>query len=131
MNWKLIILLSLSSIAVALAGVFVPTQRIEWVFWLVIFTFNAWMLAHAKTGRYFAHGWLISVVNGVWISVIHAAFFTTYVATNPETMATYNALPHLASPQMTIILMGPIFGAVFGLVSGLFAWAGSKVFRSR
>ena len=84
MNWKLIFALSLFGVAMAVASLFGLTGRAEPLLWLVIFIVYAWLIAKRASGKYFLHGLLVSVLNSIWITAIHAGFFSMYVANNPE-----------------------------------------------
>jgi hypothetical protein len=125
MNWKLIFALSLFGLAMAVASLF-GLGMIEPLLWLVIFIIYAWLIATRAPGKYFLHGFLVSVVNSIWITAIHAAFFTTYVTNNPQMV---RGTPAGMNPRVLMIVMGPVFGAAFGLVAGLFAFIAAKIFR--
>ena len=129
MNKKLILGLSLFGIAMAIAAVFGLTKNIEPFLWLIIFIFYAVIIARNTTEKRFLHGFLVSVLNGAWIAIIHSAFFSTYIANNPEMMANYEKMPHFASPQIMTLIMGPFIGAITGLVAGLFAAIAGKLIR--
>ena len=75
MNWKLIFTLSLFGVAMAIASLFDVTHGIEPFLWLIIFIVYAIVIAKKVGGKYFLHGFLVSFFNGVWIAIIHAAFF--------------------------------------------------------
>jgi len=129
MNWKLIFALSLFGIAMAFASTYGMTGKMEPLIWLVIFIINGLIIVRNAPGNYFLHGFLVSVVNGVWIGIIHASMFTTYMANNPDMVEMEKKMPQFGSTQMTMLIMGPVFGAVFGLVNGLIAWIISKIMK--
>ena len=129
MNWKLIFALSLFGVAMAIASLFGLTRHIEPLLWLVIFVFYAWWIAGHCAGKYFLHGFLVSVLNGVWISLIHAAFFSTFIKNNPEMVAGFQNLPQGISPRAMMLIVGPIIGALTGVVAGLFAFIAAKLLR--
>ncbi|MBI1804882.1 MAG: hypothetical protein HY033_11705 [Ignavibacteriae bacterium] len=126
MNWKLIFALSLFGVAMAFAAVFGLIQHIEPLLWLVIFIVYAIVIARKTSEKRFLHGFAVSVVNGIWICLIHATFFSTYAANNPEAMAGYAKLPQSISPRMMVLIVGPIIGAVTGLIAGLFAYLAGR-----
>jgi hypothetical protein len=129
MNWKLIFQLSLFGLAMAFATVFWISSAIEPFFWLVIFIFCAWQIAKKAPANYFLHGFLVSIVNCVWITAAHVAFFATYMANHPE-MAEMNAkMPLHDHPRRMMVLMGPVFGVLFGLILGLFAFIASRIIK--
>ncbi len=114
----------------AFAAVFGLMGKFETLIWLVIFVFYGVMIAKKTQGRHFLHAFLTSVVNGVWIGIIHGAFYSTYAANNPDFVASYERMPHLVSAPVTIVCFVPIFGAIFGLLSGLIAWIAGRVMKN-
>lgn len=125
-NWKLIFLLSLFGLVMAFATVFVISEKIEPLFWLVIFALCAYIIVKNCNGRYFLHGFLLSIANSIWITAVHVAFFQTYMHNHPD-MANMNGnMPH---PRWIMLISGPFVGAVFGLVQGLFAYVASRIMK--
>ena len=127
MNWKLIFALSLFGLAMAIGSLF-GLGMIEPLLWLIIFIIYAWVIARSAPGKYFLHGFLVSVVNSVWITAIHATFFDIYAKNNPQFV---QSAPPGMYPRVLMIIMGPIFGVLFGLVAGLFAFIASKFVKKR
>src|SRR5262245_36126241 len=82
MNWKLILTLSMFGVAMAVASLF-GVGLFEFVLWLAIFVLYAVIIAKRAPGKYFLHGFLVSVVNSIWVTAIHATFFSTYVKNDP------------------------------------------------
>ncbi len=127
MNWKLILALSLFGLAIAIASLW-GLGMIEPLLWLAVFIIYAWVIARRAPGKYFLHGFLVSVVNSIWITAIHAGFFSIYAKNNPQFV---QSAPPGVNPRVLMIIMGPIFGLLFGLIAGLFAFVGSKVFKKQ
>jgi hypothetical protein len=125
MNWKLVLLLSLFGLAMAVGSLF-GLGMLEPLLWLIIFIIYAWVIARRAPGRYFLHGFLVSVVNSVWITAIHAGFFSIYARNNPQFI---QSAPPGMNPRVLMIIMGPLFGMLFGLVAGLFALIASKIVK--
>ncbi len=130
-KWKLILSLSLVGVVVAIAGVFGLMGKIEPLLWLVIFVFYAIVIVKKTGGRFFLHGFLVSVINGVWIALIHSLFFSTYMANNPDMVASYQKFPQSIPPQAMMLIVGPVIGAVTGLVAGLFAFIAGKFVKKQ
>jgi hypothetical protein len=129
MNWKLIFQLSLFGLVMAFATVFWIPTSIEPAFWLIIFIVCAYLIAKRSPGKLFLHGLLVSLVNCVWITTVHVLFYDAYVANHPE-MATMNAMMP-DHPRLMMVLMGPVFGVLSGLVLGLFSFVAGKILRGR
>ncbi len=118
MNWSLIFLLSIIGALMAFLTVSIIPSTIEPLFWLAIFVFNAFVITgRVPKGKYFLHAWMVSVISGLWIGLIHAGFHDTYLANHPDEVKMSADMPWGMSAS-SMAMMGPIFGAIFGLVSG-------------
>ena len=124
MNWRLIFLLAMS-----IATVFWVPEKAEMAFWLVIFLINAYFIAKNAAGKYFLTGFMVSLVNCVYIVAFHVIFYKTYMDNHPMMAAMGGKMPLHNHPRLGMIVMGPVFGVAFGLVQGLFAWIASKIFK--
>ncbi|OCX50853.1 hypothetical protein BEL04_19185 [Mucilaginibacter sp. PPCGB 2223] len=122
MNWKLIVQLSLFGLIMAFGTISLIPDKIEPFFWLVIFAFCAFVIARACTGKYFMHGFWVSIFNCVWITTVHFIFFTTYAQNHPDMVIHWH-------PRLAMVLMGPVVGIVCGLILGLFALIASKLVK--
>lgn len=126
MNWKLIVTLSLFGLVMAFATVSLISSTVEPFCWLAIFCICAYLIAKKAPGMFLFHGFLVSMVNSVWITAVHVLFFDTYMAHHPE-MAAMSG-PFQPSRVMMLV-SGPIFGALSGIVLGVFAFVAAKLFR--
>ena len=132
MNWKLIFGLSLFGLAMAFGTVYFIPSKFEPLFWLPIFSICAYIVAKNAPGKYFLHGFLVSMVNCVWITAVHIAFRQTYVANHPQMASIGTGMPSLEiHPRLAMAIMGPIFGAMFGIILGLFSFVASKVIKKK
>ena len=131
MNWKIIFQLSVFGLIMAFATVALIPEKFEPVFWLAMFGFHAYVIVKVCPGKYFLHGFLVSMVNSVWITAVHVLFRETYVAHHPQVASIGAGLPpYLAiHPRLAMILMGPIFGLMFGIILGLFSVVASKLVK--
>jgi len=132
MNIKLLLQLSLFGLIMAFATVSLIPESIEPIFWLVIFSFCAYVIAKVVTGGYFLHGFLLSVFNSVWITAVHVCFYSSYVAHHPSaaTMAPQTGYFSI-HPRLMMLCVGLPFGAVLGLLQGLFAFIASKIVKPK
>lgn len=130
-NWKLIFRLSLFGVAMAIATISIIPEKIEFAFWLIIFIICAYIVAKQAGGKYFLHGFLISIFNSVWITIAHASFSSTYIANHPNTANMNAGMPQFFQDhqQLAMIIVGLPFGAVFGLILGLFCFVASKIVK--
>ncbi len=129
-NWKLIFQLSLFGLAMAIATVFWIPSKIEWLFWVIIFVFCAYRIAKTVPSKFFLHGFLVSLANCVWITCIHAIMFKTYSGNHPEIMQMSANMPMHDHPRRAMVVFGPIFGILSGIVLGLFSWIASKIVKN-
>jgi hypothetical protein len=131
MNWKLVFLLSLFGLAMGIATVSIIPSTVEPFCWLVIFLICAYLIARHAPGKFFFHGFMVSIVNSVWVTLAHASMFYTYAANHPEYMQMVEGLPPTLAghPRRLMFLIGPISGVIFGLILGLFSWLASRLVR--
>ena len=130
MNWKIIFQLSIFGLIMAFATVSLIPEKIEWVFWLVIFIFCAYVIAKVCPDKYFLYGFLVSMVNCVWITAAHILWYKTYSANHFDSVSKItNMLPaSLATHRRSsMAVVGPFFGVMFGIILGLFAFVASKI----
>jgi hypothetical protein len=131
LNYKLILRLSLFGLAMAFATVFWIPGNIEMIFWLFIFIICAITVAKRATEKYFWHGFVISIFNCVWITSAHIIFYDTYISHHAEEQEMMQQMSANANPKMMMLVVGPFFGVLFGLILGLFCFAASKMMRTK
>jgi hypothetical protein len=127
MNWKLIFQLSFFGLIMAFATVALIPQIIEPGFWIVVFIFSAWVIAKSAPGQYFLHGFLVSLVNCIWITIVHFYFYNSYAAHHAQIVAMYTG----THPRQKLVEFAPAFGIASGLVQGLFAFIASKIITKK
>ena len=81
------------------------------------------------SGKYFLHGFYVSLANCVWITGLHVIMFNTMLKQWPEMLTMINSMPMPTHPRVMMLIMGPLIGIASGLVNGLFAWIASKVVK--
>ena len=131
MNWKLVFQLSLFGLAMAVATVYWIPSDIEPLFWLVIFALCAYLVVKNCGGKYFLHGFSISVLNSVWITSAHILLYQTYIGNHPQEAAMMSSMPLPDSPRLMMLMMGPLFGMGFGIILGVFSNVASKVMKKK
>ncbi|MDB5116712.1 MAG: hypothetical protein JWQ79_2204 [Mucilaginibacter sp.] len=125
MNWKIIFQLSLFGLIMAFATISLIPEKIEPAFWLVIFVFCAYVIAKVCSGKYFLHGFLVSIINCIWITAAHIFFYDSYAAHHPDMAAMYTGI----HPRQMMLVYGPAFGIMFGIILGLFSFVASKLVK--
>jgi NAD/NADP transhydrogenase beta subunit len=126
-NWKLIFQLSLFGLAMAIATVFWIPSNLEPAFWLIIFIVCAYLIAKKCEKNFFLHGFLVSMMNCVWIIAAHIIFFDIYMANHPDQAAMSARMP--MNPKVVMLIMGPLIGAISGVVLGIFSFIAGKAFK--
>ena len=127
MNTRLIFQLSLFGVFMALSTVFWISPSAEPFFWLMIFIICAYFVALKCENRFFLHGFMISLLNGLWMTLAHMIFFNQYVATHPEELGMMSKFPLHIPPILAMLFIGPFFGALFGIILGIFCVVASKL----
>jgi len=130
-NGNLIFRLSLFGLAMAIATVFWIPGNIEPLVWLPIFIFCAYVIAKRAPGKFFLHGFLVSLLNSVYITSAHIIFFSTYSANHTDEMNMFNNMHSSFPPQAMMALMGPVFGVIFGIILGFFSFIAGKVVKKK
>lgn len=130
MNWKLVFQLSIFGLIMAFATAFLVPEKISGIFWLPIFIFCAYVIARVCRSRYFLNGFMVSIVNCIWITGVHLILYTRYVAFNPDMVQN---LPHIFPnhPRRDMLVVGPVIGVISGLIIGLFAFIASKIVKPK
>jgi hypothetical protein len=126
---KLILTLSLFGLAMGIATVFVIPSNIEPIFWLAIFVVCAFVIAKKAPGKLFLHGFLVSLVNSVWITGAHIALVDSYLPRHPNEVAMMAKMPMPDSPRLMMLMTGPVVGIISGLVLGLFSFVAGKLVK--
>jgi len=127
-NWKLIFQLSILGLIMAIVTISLIPQNIEPFFWLAVFILTGYLVARKAPGKYFLHGFLISIFNCVWITIVHVLFASTYLPNHSQYQQMIAGMPDMMKnhERITMIIMGLPFGIGFGLVLGLFCFIASK-----
>ena len=129
MNWKLIFFLSLFGIVMGLLSIFGFTRGIEWILWIVIAVICAAVISKKQSPKYFAHGLVTGLLDGVYNGIIQSAFYSMYLQNNPESIEGFRQSP--VNPRFFVLLMGPLIGLIYGCVIGFFAVLYAKVSKRK
>jgi hypothetical protein len=89
------------------------------------------MIARNSPDKFFLHGLFVSLLNSIWITVIHILLFNSYVASHPREAEMMTKMPLPTHPRIMMLLSGPVVGFISGLILGLFAFVASKIWKSR
>ncbi len=131
MNKKLIFRLSLFGLAMGIATVYFIPSNIEPVLWLAIFVFCAVVIAKKCKSKFFLHGFLVSMLNSVWITTIHIILYDKYIANHPEALAIMEKFPLPYSLRISMLMAGPAIGVMSGIILGLFSVIASMILKRK
>lgn len=131
MNWKLIVKLSIFGVAMAFGLVFGRIERIEGLLWCLIFLLYAWLIAKYCNRFYFLHGFLTSVLNGIWITIILLAFSPTFLENHPRVAENVRSFGSLTQFRLIILVAMTIVATGFGLFLGLFTQGVAYILNKR
>jgi hypothetical protein len=129
MNWRLIFMTSLLGLVMAVATISWIPENVELPFWIVLLLVSAWVVARYASGNYFWTGFLISIVNSVWITAAHVLFYSTYIVNHPMMADMGAKMPLHNHPRIGMIVTGPVVGIIFGIVLGFLSWIASKIIK--
>jgi uncharacterized membrane protein len=129
MKWNLIFKLSLFGLAMAFATVYCISSHIEPLFWLAIFIICAYIIAKNCSSMFFLNGFMVSIVNSIWITAVHILLFGAYISKHAREAAMMGRMPMPTHPRLMMLIVGPLVGVLSGLVLGLFAFIASKIVK--
>jgi len=130
MNWKLIFQLSLFGLAMAVATISLIPSNIEPIFWFLVFIISAYVFAKQLPSKYFVHGFVLGLVNCIWVTAAHMLLANAYMAHHHQEVAMMKTTPLSNHPRVFMLIAGPIAGILSGLVIGLFSFIASKIVKS-
>ncbi len=130
-NWNLIFRLSIFGLIMAILTISLIPQNTEPYIWIVVMIIIAFIVAKKAPGKYFLHGFFISIVNSIWITIAHVLYASTYLANHPQMVSMNLQMPLIMQQHQrtTMAVLGLPFGAVFGLILGLFCFIASKIVK--
>jgi hypothetical protein len=116
-------------LAMALSTVWLIPSNAEPLFWLMIFLICAVCIARFRSSGHFVHGLLVGIVNSVWVTGAHIAFFHQYIAHHAREAAMMQSMPLPNSPRLMMAIIGPLVGVLSGIIMGLMAWVAGRFIR--
>src|SRR5436305_2080603 len=107
LNWKLIFRLSFFGLAMAFLTVSIIPGNIEMLVWLPVFIVIAYIIAKGAPGKFFLHGFMVSMVNCIWVVAAHLLFYDSYIAHHAQEAEMLTKMHAEEHPQMTMLVMAP------------------------
>jgi hypothetical protein len=129
MNWRLIFALSLLGLAMAIGTVFFIPASLDFVLWPIVILISAYLIGKNATKSFFGHGFVLGLVNCVWVTGMHVLFAPTYLLHHPQEAEMGLKMGNI-DPQEAMLLVGPVIGIISGVVIGLLAMVVGVIIRS-
>ena len=126
LNWRLVFLLSLFGLAMGIATVYWIPAGVELVVWFTIFDICAYLIVKRAGGRFFLHGFLLGLIDGVWITSIQILLVKPYLINHPEEAAMISTMPLADSPRLVMLITGVVVALTTAVTLGIFASVASK-----
>lgn len=123
------VILSLSSVAILMGAAtsFGLTQDLEWVLWVVIALFSAFLIAKRAVQRPMVNGFVVGLLCGILSSATESLLFDSYIANNPNAAERLAKISAGMDPRTFILVSGTIIGLAAGLMFGLLALLASRL----
>jgi hypothetical protein len=132
MNWKLIFQLSLFGLAMSFATVYFISSSAEPFFWFPIYFICAYFVAKKCTESFFLNGFMVSIFNSIWISLIRIILFDAYIAHLGNEAHLYQNTVMPVPPKVAMVILAVVmFGIGSGIVLGLFSFIASKIVKNK
>ena len=126
LNWRLIFLLSLFGVAMGFATVYWIPAGVELVVWFTIFDICAYLIVKRAGSRFFFHGFILGLIDGIWITSIQILLVKPYLANHPEESALISTMPLADSPRLVMLITGVIVALATAVALGIFSSVASK-----
>lgn len=127
MNWSLLLKLSAFGGVMAFATInFIPFE-FEFVVWLFVYGFCAYAISKSCQDRFFTHGFLLGIINCIFYSAFHLAFFESYTSAHTLLMSQVNTIvPAPANQRPIVLAIGVVMCILGALLQGLICHFVSK-----
>ena len=127
---ELIFRLSLFGLLMGLATIWFIPYQYEIYFWVIIFLYCGYCIGKIHRGNWFLHGVFVTTLSGLWYSLAHVFFYHQYMGYHPEEFMMLKRLGLDSNPKGAMLVTGPMFGAIFGILQGGIA-VGAHLLRKR
>jgi hypothetical protein len=130
MKWSLVFLLSAFGLVMGFGTVYFIPVTIEPFCWGLIFVISAFIIAKYCREEYFLNGLALSIINAIWMTVLHLTFFSAYAANHVTEMEIIERLLMPDEPQIILFFVGILSGAASGVVLGLLSFNAAKLINN-
>jgi hypothetical protein len=127
MNWKLIAGLSAFGLLMGVGSVLGATGDAEPLLWFAVAVVCALTVARSVPVAHYRHGFLVGVFSVLIASCLELLFFDAYMAANPDRAEMLGRLPGSLGVRTYLMLLTPVFAALFGVVWGVLSWVARRI----
>ena len=103
--------------------------KFEQFIWLLAFVASAFFIYRGVEEKYFLNGFLLGVLNSVFVFLIHLTFFSKYVGSHPDVKLLMQRVPDDYNKFLLLGLIDFTKGLFYALFNGLFCLVFSKALR--
>ncbi len=131
MKWLLVLLLSLSGIAVGYFTLLHISLRMEQLLWLLVFLTNGFIISRFAEEKHFANGFMVGWLACIISMVVHLLFYSRYLSNHPEIVLVNSKLEPGFDPRKAFVIIELTKSFFYSLSGGIFAMminAGVKKF---
>ncbi len=121
MKWLLVLLLSLSGIAVGYLTLLHVTLRMEQLIWLLVFLGSGFAVALFTEEKQFAHGFVIGLFACLLGLAVHLLFYAKYLSNHPEIVLLNAKLEPGFDPRKALVILEMTKSFFYALSGGIFA----------
>jgi hypothetical protein len=121
MRWLVILLLSLSGVAMGYLTLLPIGIRGEQLLWLVVFLVTSFAIFKFTEEKYFLHGFVLGIINCLWAVIIHICYYHTYLPNHPDIVRLNSRLDPGFSPYLALAFVEMTKSLFYAITSGIFA----------
>ena len=87
------------------------------------------VVEYAERTAYFLNGFMVCLMNCVWITTAHVLLYNAYMANHLDEAVMMAKMPMPTHPRIMMLITGPVIGIISGLVLGMFSVVASKLLK--
>lgn len=131
MNWGLVLRLSPLGLAMGLGTLFATPASIEPACRLITSLLCAYFVARHCNDEWFLNGFVIGIVNSIWVTSVHILFFVQYMSGHDSETELVRAIPPPHFPRLMLVATGAAIGILTGILIGVLSSLAARLRRLR
>ncbi len=132
MNWKLILLLSLTGIGIGFITVYFLPARYESFVSAPVFLLCTYLIVKYAKTWFFLHGLILGFLNTLLATIVRIVLSDTYLSNHPQDALQYAKMSEEsgATVNQAMLLIGLFIAVISGITMALLALAGGKMLKT-